>query len=140
VVADGDEFVVVDWENVRERALPLWDLLYFLADALVLLDGGGSPEELPLQVARLFAGEARSSPALFEWVGRAAAETGIAADALGPLATLCWLSHSHSFGAHNADLAVFTPREPPRTHGIEGIARAWMEHPGLGPAWSARRA
>src|SRR6185437_8022169 len=32
VVAGGQEFVLVDWENVREDALPLWDLLYFLAD------------------------------------------------------------------------------------------------------------
>ena len=39
VVADNGDFVVVDWENAREAALPLWDLLYFLGDAFVLLDG-----------------------------------------------------------------------------------------------------
>ena len=39
VVADDGDFVVVDWENAREAALPLWDLLYFLGDAFVLLDG-----------------------------------------------------------------------------------------------------
>jgi hypothetical protein len=139
VVANGDDFAVVDWENVRERALPLWDLLYFLADALVLLDGGGAPELLPEQLTALFAGEAPSSRLLFAWVRRAVSEAAIPEDAVGPLATLCWLSHSHSFGAHNADLAVFTPRESPRTHGLEGIARAWMTHPALGADWRAWR-
>jgi hypothetical protein len=139
VVADGQEFTVVDWENVREGALPLWDLLYFLADALVLLDGGGSPEQLPGRMARLFAGDAPSSPLLFAWVRRAVAEIGIPPDAVGPLATLCWLSHSHSFAAHNADLVSFTPGEPPRTHGLEGIAEAWMAHPALGRNWTAWR-
>jgi hypothetical protein len=139
VVADGDDFVVVDWENVREGALPLWDFLYFLADALVLLDGSGGPEQLPARIARLFAGEAPSSALLFAWIRRAVDAAAVPPDAVGALATLCWLSHSHSFGAHNADLAAFTPREPPRTHGLEGIARAWMAHPRLGPSWSAWR-
>jgi hypothetical protein len=139
VVADEREFVVVDWENVREGALPLWDLLYFLADALVLLDGSGGPEQLPARIARLFAGEAPSSAVLFAWVRRAVDAAGIPPGAVGALATLCWLSHSHSFGAHNADLDAFTPGEPRRIHGIEGIARAWMSHPALGPSWSAWR-
>jgi hypothetical protein len=139
VVADGSDFVVVDWENVREDALPLWDLLYFLADALILIDGGGEPEQLPTDLARLFSGQAASSGLLFTWIRRAVDEIEIPPEAVGPLTTLCWLSHSHSFGAHNADLAAFTPEEAPRTHGLEGIARAWMTHPALGPRWSTWR-
>jgi hypothetical protein len=139
VVADGSEFVVVDWENVRERALPLWDLLYFLADAFVLLDGGGQPEQLPVRLVHLFAGDAPSSHLLFAWVRRAVIEIGIPPTAIGPLAALCWLSHSDSFGAHNADLAAFAPHEPPRLHGLEAIGRAWMTHPALGADWSAWR-
>ena len=72
VVSDDGDFVVVDWENVRQSALPLWDLLYFLGDAFVLLDGSHDPERLPMRIARLFAGEAPSSPLLFSWVRRAA--------------------------------------------------------------------
>ena len=139
VVADGGEFVVVDWENVREGALPLWDLLYFLGDAFVLLDGAVSPEQLPERMARLFAGEAPSSPLLFAWVRRAVEAAAVPPEAVGALATLCWLSHSHSAGAHNADLAAFTPQHPPRTHGLEGIAWAWLEHPALGAGWSSWR-
>jgi hypothetical protein len=139
VVADDGEFVVVDWENAREAALPLWDLLYFLGDAFVLLDGSDSPEQLPTQMARLFAGGAPSSPLLFSWVRRAAEETAVPPEAVGALATLCWLSHSLAIDTHNLDLAAFTPQDPPRFHGIEGIARAWMTHPALGPSWSAWR-
>jgi hypothetical protein len=141
VVVDDGDFVVVDWENAREAALPLWDLLYFLGDAFVLLDksDASAPERLPGRMARLFAGEAPSSPLLFSWVRRAAEAAAVPADAVGPVATLCWLSHSLSAGAHNVDIAAFTPRDPPRMHGLEGIARAWMAHPALGPSWSAWR-
>jgi hypothetical protein len=139
VVAADDDFVVVDWENHRETALPLWDLLYFLANALVLLDGSDTPEDIPGGMARLFAGESPFSPVLFSLVRRAAEAAAVPPDAVGPIATLCWLSHSLSAGAHNVDLATFTPRDPPRMHGIEGMARAWMAHPALGPGWSVWR-
>jgi Phosphotransferase enzyme family len=141
VVADEGDFVVVDWENVRDAALPLWDLLYFLGDAFVLLDESdvSAPERLPERIARLFAGEAPSSPLLFSWVRRAAEMAAVPAEAVGPVATLCWLSHSLSASVHNIDIATFTPRDPPRMHGIEGIARAWMAHPALGPSWSIWR-
>jgi hypothetical protein len=140
VVAEQGDFVVVDWENVRTGGLPLWDLLYFLGDAFVLLDGSADPAQLPARLARLFAGEAPSSPLLFSWIRRAVEAAAIPPEAVGAIATLCWLSHSLSAGVHNVDLATFTPREPPRTHGLEGIARAWLAHPALGPGWSAWRA
>jgi hypothetical protein len=143
VVADDGDFVVVDWENVREAALPLWDLFYFLGDAFVLLDGSDAledaPEQLPARMVRLFAGASPSSPLLFSWVRRGAEAAAVPPEAVGAIATLCWLSHSLSAGAHNVDLAAFTPRDPPRLHGLEGMARAWMAHPALGPSWSAWR-
>lgn len=143
VVTDDREFAVVDWENARPRALPLWDLLYFLADALVLLDLSGAddadPIRVPERMARLFAGEAPASRRLFALVRRGVETSTIPYDAVGPLATLCWLSHSRSAGDHNVDIDTLTPTEPPRLHGLEGMARAWMSHPALGPGWSAWR-
>ncbi len=143
VVADDGDFVVVDWENVREAALPLWDLFYFLGDAFVLLDGSDAPEhapeQLPERIVRLFAGGALSSPLLFSWVRRAAEAAAVPPEAVGTIATLCWLSHSLSAGAQNMDLAALTPRDPPRLHGLEGVARAWMANPALGPSWSVWR-
>jgi len=139
VVADNGDFVVVDWENTREAALPLWDLLYFLGNAFVFLDGPAAPDQLPPRMVQLFAGEAPSSPLLFSWVRRAVESAAVPADAVAAIATLCWLSHSLSASAHNVDIAAFTPRDPPRVHGLEGIARAWMAHPALGPTWSVWR-
>ena len=138
VVADGGDFVVVDWENAREAALPLWDLVYFLGDAFVLLDGSDAPEQLPARMVRLFAGEAPSSPLLFSWIRRAAEATAVPPEAVGPIATLSWLSHSSSIGAHNLDLAD-RARDRPRALGIEGVAASWMAHPALGPRWSLWR-
>ena len=101
---------------------------------------GVTPEHLPARIVRLFAGEAPSSGRLFSWVRRGAEAADVPAEAVGALATLCWLSHSHSARAHNVDLATFTPLDPPRMHGLEGIAPAWMAHPSLGPTWSVWRA
>lgn len=139
VADDGGDFVVVDWENVREAALPLWDLLYFLGDAFVLLDGSDSPAELPERMVRLFAGESPSSALLFAWIRRGAEEASVPPAAVGRIATLCWLSHSLSVGDHNAELVTWTPHDPPRAHGIEDVACAWMAHPALGPSWSVWR-
>jgi hypothetical protein len=139
VVAEDEDFTVLDWENVSPKALPLWDLLYFLGNALVLLDGPYAPEQLPLRMARLFAGETSASPLLFSWVRRGAEALSVPLDAVTAIATLCWLSHSLSAGEHNVDIATFTPRDPPREHGLEGMAEAWMEHPALGPGWSVWR-
>lgn len=135
VVADGADFMVVDWENARPAAFPLWDLFYFLGYAFVLLDGGADPEQMPGQIARLFAGEASSSRALFALVRRAVAASAVPPEAIGAIATLCWLSHSLSTRSHNRDIAAFAPGEAPRLHGFEGVARAWLEHPALGPSW-----
>jgi hypothetical protein len=143
VVADDGHFVVVDWENVRDTALPLWDLLYFLGDAFVLLDRSGAaeddPRQLPTRMVRLFAGEAPSSPLLFSLLRRGVEQAAVPPDAVGAIATLCWLSHSLSAGDHNVDIDTFTPGDPPRMHGLEGMARAWMTHPALGPGWSVWR-
>lgn len=140
VVVEDEEFTVLDWENVRPNALPLWDLLYFLGNALVLADGPYTPDELPARMARLFAGDTSASALLFSWVRRSAEAASVPLDSVAAIATLCWLSHSLSAGEHNRDIATFTPRDPPRQHGLEGVAQAWMEHPALGPGWSVWRA
>jgi hypothetical protein len=139
VVAHGGDFVVVDWENAKEAVLPLWDLLYFLTDAFVLLDGAAAPEQRPDRMTRLFAGDAPSSPVLFSWVRRGAEAAAVPPEAVGAVATLCWLSHSLALETHNLDLADWTPDDPPRLHGIGDLARTWMEHPALGPNWKAWR-
>jgi hypothetical protein len=137
VVVSSDGFTAVDWESARACGLPLWDLLYFLVDALPQLDGARSMEERAGGALRLLRGESPSSPVLFAWLRKAAADAGLPAGAVGAVATLCFLHHGLSHVAR--ERAVETAEVggervlPP----VERIAPAWLEDPTLGPAWPA---
>jgi hypothetical protein len=72
-------------------------------------------------------------------VRRGAEAAGVPLAAVSSVATLCWLSHSLSAGEHNVEIASFTPEDPPRMHGLEGIAEAWMTHAALGTGWNVWR-
>jgi hypothetical protein len=139
VVHRDGGFVVVDWESAAPRGLPLWDLLYFLVDALPLLEGALTSHQRVTAAVRLLRGESATSPVLFDWLRRAAEAAGVPADAVGPLATLCWLHHglSHVSRRHAAEqvergaAAVLSP--------IDLLAPMWLEDPALGPEWRARQ-
>ena len=51
VWASPGRFMAVDWEAARRHGFPLWDLLYFLVDALPLVDGHepawAGPDDVP---------------------------------------------------------------------------------------------
>jgi hypothetical protein len=132
-------FTAVDWESARRFGMPLWDLLYFLADALVLLDGAPPPSERPARTAILFAGDAPSSDFLFAWVRRAVRALELPPEAVGPLATLCWLHHSLSGPSRDEVLTMHTPSERAAFHGLEAMAEAWLAHSELGVGWSRWR-
>jgi Phosphotransferase enzyme family len=135
IVVDGAEFTVLDWESARSGGMPLWDLLYFLADALVLADGASRIEDVPWQTARLFRGEAPSSPFLFGWIRRAVVAVGVPAEAVGAIATLCWLHHSLSPTIRDNVLGRLAPGTTRPLHAFEGIAAAWLADTELGPRW-----
>jgi hypothetical protein len=137
VIARGPEFTVVDWESAREHGLPLWDLLYFLADALALLDGAADGEQRHLHTLRLFRGELPSSRHLFAWVRRAVEELALPPEAVGPVATLCWLHHSRSHLARGDALAAAGATGAASLHGTELVGGAWLADPALGPSWRA---
>ncbi|HEX2044492.1 MAG TPA: phosphotransferase, partial [Gaiellaceae bacterium] len=136
VVVGRRGFVAVDWESARERGFPLWDVWYFLADALAHLDGATTPAARSEHFLRLFAGELPSSHVLLGWTRRAAEAAGVPSDALGALATLCWLGH----GAADLARRAAAPRggtEAGGTFSVERLARLWLSHPALGPRWRA---
>jgi hypothetical protein len=139
VVGSPTEFVVVDWESAREHGLPLWDLLYFLVDVLSKVDGARTRKERAERSLRLLRGDSPSSPLLFAWVRRAVAEAGIPPDAVGVIATLCWLDHGLSHVARSEASERVQPGSaivPP----VERIAPVWLRDPALGPSWSCWRA
>jgi hypothetical protein len=136
VVGDERSFTVLDWESARRHGLPLWDLLYFLVDALAQLDGAWSDEERVRHALALLRGELVSSPLLFAWVRQAAEEARIPNEGVGPIATLCWLHHGLShLSRREAAVGAGTvagERIPP----VERIAPTWLADPLLGPGWS----
>lgn len=135
IVDQRREFTAVDWESAREHNLPLWDLLYFLTDALVLLDGVTTEQQRARHALRLLRGELATSGLLFHWTDRAAATTGIPIEAVGPLATACWLHHGIShvsrWSATRQAGHEGTDELPP----VERIGSPWLADPALGPSW-----
>ncbi|MGZ4417835.1 MAG: hypothetical protein ACXVRV_06640 [Gaiellaceae bacterium] len=136
IVVDERSFTVLDWESAQEAGLPLWDLLYFLADALAVLDGSIRGEERHLHTIRLFRGELPASRTLFSWTRRAADAASVPYDAVGAIATLCWLHHSLSHVHRTAAINRFTSDTLPPIHGTERVAELWLRDPVLGERWA----
>lgn len=147
LIVDGAGFMAVDWESARRYGFPLWDLLYFLVDALVHLDRAWEPDRRERYAAELLCGRCDSSRILFERLRDCALALDIPAAAVGPIATLGWLHHGLSSrsraGAMQALGADPTPGgqvPDPQTPGAtydEWMAPLWLRTPGLGPEWSA---
>jgi Phosphotransferase enzyme family len=136
IVVDERSFTVLDWESAQEAGLPLWDLFYFLADALAVLDGSLRGEERHLHTIRLFRGELPASRTLFSWTRRAAEAGSVPSDAVGAIATLCWLHHSLSHVHRTAAISRFTSDVLPPVHGTERVADLWLRDPTLGEHWT----
>jgi hypothetical protein len=139
VVVGRNGFTAVDWESARRHGFPLWDLLYFLVDALVHLDGAWQPARREAHAARLLLGEASSSKILFRWVRKAVAELELPAEAVGPVVTLGWLHHGLSPAARDAASQVFAPGLRSAGTFAEWMLQVWLETPGLGAGWSSWR-
>ncbi len=140
VLVDGSAgFTAVDWESAHAAALPLWDLLYFLADALALLDGSTSGAERHRHTAALFRGDLDSSRTLFRWVRAAVERLALPPESVGSIATLCWLHHALSPVERRRALDLHAPDAAPPVHGTELIAETWLRTPGLGVGWAGWR-
>jgi hypothetical protein len=137
LIVDGGRFTAVDWESARAHALPLWDLVYFLVDALVHLAGAWGERDREREAARLLLGSAPASALLFRWIQTAVSVLGIPHSAVGAIVTLGWMHHGLSAGARAARLAsVMGGAGAPGTYG-EWMARVWLTTPGLGLGWKA---
>jgi Ser/Thr protein kinase RdoA (MazF antagonist) len=134
IVSDGGaDFTAVDWESANPSGLPLWDLWYFLADALRLLDGGEAADSGAF--ARLFRGEAPASPELFRWTRIAVEALAIPAQVVGKLATLCWLHHGLSHEARSAALDRAARGGETMKTAATSYPHVWLSDPALGSGW-----
>jgi hypothetical protein len=136
IVSDGIGFTAVDWESARRVGMPLWDLLYLLADALVRMEGPGDADTMVDRCLALFRGTSPYSSTLFGWVRTAVARLGIAPEAVGPLATLCWMHHGLSATVRKSALEAAPPAELGH---LARLAGPWLADRELGPTWSAWR-
>lgn len=134
VVDERGRFTVLDWESARVVGLPLWDLLYFLADSLTLLDGTAND---PDGFTRLFRGESPSSPRLFDWTRRAVESLAIPTDAVGAIATTCWLHHGLSRVARATALGRHAEQAGASSWRADSYAESWLADPALGQGWRA---
>jgi hypothetical protein len=140
IIVSHDDFVAVDWESARRFGFPLWDLFYFVTDALVQLDGAGDPPARRDEyTALLWQGRIESSNTLFDWIGRAVDAFAIPPEDVGPIITLAWLHHGSSY---------LRRRAAGREHGVDvensspvafRAAEVWLSSPGLGPEWDSWR-
>jgi hypothetical protein len=137
VHVDGREFAVVDWESSRMAGLPLWDLLYFLTDALAQQaahsDGLGKEQAVP----PLLRGELALSQVLFERLTHAAERLDIPAAAVGPIATLSWLEHARSPDLRAEIAALQDAESGAGRFPLEEVASYWLSDPLLGVDWPA---
>lgn len=139
IVAGRSTFTTVDWESARRHGLPLWDLVYFLTDALATLDGVSSPDAQDEHSRLLLRGALPLSAELFAWLGRAAQELGVPRDAVGPVVTLGWLHHGVSPRLRTAAVERAGGGEPALPGPASRIARTWLTDHALGVDWKAWR-
>jgi Phosphotransferase enzyme family len=139
IVVDDRSFTVVDWESARRYGLPLWDLVYFLTEALAGVDRVLDQDRDDYTV-KLFRGALPSSATLFEWIRRGVRAAEIPPDAVGRIVTLCWLHHGLSHTRRGDTLRRTTGSGQPLLPAAERIAAIWLADPELGPDWSRWRA
>jgi hypothetical protein len=135
IVADNASFTLVDWESARRHGLPLWDLVYFVTEALAGIDRVEDRDRLE-HAGRLFRGEASGSPVLFEWIRRAVRASAIPPEAVGPIVTLCWLHHGLSHRRRHGVLEALGVGAPEFVPAIERMPEVWLGDRDLGVSWS----
>jgi hypothetical protein len=138
VVWANGGFTVLDWEWAQPHGLPLGDLVYFAVHVLRIVDGALTEQARDRHFVEVLTGAAPSSRVLFRWVRELVAELRLPAEAVGPLVTVNWLDR--------ARLSLVERRRAERLGGApldpafaERVALAWVQHPALGPGWSAWR-
>lgn len=136
LVDESDDITVVDWESAVISGMPIWDLLYLLTDGLALLDGARTHTERAEHAIALHAGALPRSALLFRLLIEAAGDLDLPFDAIGRLATLCWLHHAGSratrvrrgIGAGNTEVPA-----------AARLGEQWLSDRRLGPDWPALR-
>jgi hypothetical protein len=136
VVDRRGHFGLVDWESSRDVGLPLWDLTYFLADALTLIELRRFRDRTTA-ILKLFRGQSDYSELLFAQVRQAVTDLGLDAHAVGPLVSLGWLHHAQSPHLRRERLRTAGAEQDTDRGVLSLIAKPWLGDPTLGFGWRA---
>ena len=137
IVVDDYGFTAVDWESAHRHGLPLWDLLYFLTDALVTLDDPGSPAAQD---------ERRDASCAVSRHGRRFSSSGFGERCvISRFRPQPWARSSRSAGSTMRSHVIRAWRRSRRVGVDEAIATApvgrlaeiWLADAALGPEWRA---
>lgn len=141
IVGDATRFTVIDWESAQPAGLPLWDVAYFLTDALGFLAAPGADDRRKLEaMVALVRGELDTARVLFELLGVAARASGVPLDAVGSVVGLGWLHHGLSARDRAEERAERGAGAPTVTPGLmAALAERWVTDPRLGGVWPAFR-
>jgi hypothetical protein len=134
VVVDGTRFTLLDWEDAQPDGLPPGDLWYFLADALAHLDGVATTARAD-HFVRLFRGELPASQLLFARTRQAVERLELPEQAVGRMATLCWLRHGSADRERRRAAAELGGTTLAPIDFAE-LTHRWLTEPGLGPRWN----
>lgn len=137
VLVEGKRFTVVDWESSRVGQ-PLWDLAYFLSDALTAT-GPRDPDARLQAIVALHRGEREESGRFFTWIAQGAQAAGVPPESVGNVVLGGWQHHGSSHDARSqrgrllrGETGAAADRGP-----LERLAGPWTDDPELGPAWPA---
>jgi hypothetical protein len=137
VLVDRERFTVVDWESSCVGQ-PLWDLAYFLSDALTAA-GPRDPDARVREIVALHRGETAQSERFFHWVEQGAQAAGVPWESVGSTVLGGWQHHASSHDARSqrgrvlrGETGAAADRGP-----LERLAGPWADDPELGPAWPA---
>jgi hypothetical protein len=91
---------LLDWESAQIDGLPLMDVLYYVAQATMLLAAPGSER---LAYAEMLQPGTPAERTLARCIERYVLLTGLDPRAIGPLRVLCWLAHLPAARRRHAD-------------------------------------
>jgi aminoglycoside phosphotransferase (APT) family kinase protein len=111
ILADSGGLGLLDWESSQPRGLPALDLVYFLANAVFVLEGALESGRTREEYSRLLDPGSAHGRVFADCCARYAAALSLGDETLAALRLLCWVVHCASDRRH-AELEIAGVPDP----------------------------
>jgi hypothetical protein len=111
LITDGGRLGLLDWESSEPAGLPALDLVYFLTQASLLLEGALDSEDVRETYARMLDPTTFTGAVVRRCEESYCARVGLDRDVMRPLRLLCWIVHFRSDYRH-LELETAAPPQP----------------------------